>query len=99
MIRMRGRCCQIRPLAAKPPPIENLARYTALGHLDYIRLLTSRVDGVVAVCLVPLAIWVLLNGLDDLVIDFACACSWLAERFFKRTRFHRPLETDLDAIQ
>lgn len=96
---MRGRCCQIRPLAAKPPPIENLARYTALGHLDYIRLLTSRVDGVVAVCLVPLAIWVLLNGLDDLVIDFACACSWLAERFFERTRFKRPLEADLDAVQ
>ncbi|MCU1275974.1 MAG: bacteriophage receptor, outer membrane protein [Bryobacterales bacterium] len=51
-----------------------------------------------AVCLVPLAIWMLLNGLDDLVVDFVCACSWLAARLFKRVRFRRPLEPELDAV-
>jgi len=42
---------------------------------------------------------VLLNGLDDLVLDFRLRLLWLAARLFKRTQFRRPLEPELDAIQ
>jgi adsorption protein B len=42
--------------------------------------------------------WVLLNGLDDLVIDAACACSWLAARLSRRAQFCRPSEADLNAV-
>ena len=66
--------------------------------MEYLRLFTSRVDDIVAVCLVPLAIWVVLNGLDDLVLDFACACCWLGGRFFKRAQFRGPHDTELDAV-
>ncbi len=49
-------------------------------------------------CLVPLACWVLLNGLDDLVLDVACACSWLAARISRQAQFHRPSESELDSL-
>ncbi len=38
-------------------------------------------DNSVAACLVPLAVWVLLSGLDDLVLDLACVYRWLRGRF------------------
>jgi len=66
--------------------------------LQYLRLLISHTDRWVAVCLVPLACWVLFNGLDDLVLDIACAWSWAAGRFFKRAQFHQPTEAELDAV-
>lgn len=34
-------------------------------------------DHWVAALLIPLAFWVLLNGLDDLLVDFAAAAAWL----------------------
>jgi adsorption protein B len=52
----------------------------------------------VAAGLVPLALWVLLNGLDDLVLEIACACSWLAAWCSARAQFHRPSEAELDSI-
>ena len=70
----------------------------SLPLLQYCRLLISHADQWVSVCLVPLACRVLLNGLDDLVLDVACAWSWLAGRLFKRTQFRRPSETELDAV-
>jgi bacteriophage N4 adsorption protein B len=57
----------------------------------------SQTDVWVAECLVPLALWVLLNGLDDLVLDIACACSWLAAKFSRRAQFRRPSEVELDS--
>lgn len=47
-------------------------------------------DHIVAALLIPLAVWILLNGLDDLVIDIAAACS-----YWKLTL---PSEDDLDAV-
>ena len=58
----------------------------------------SQTDVWVAECLVPLALWVLLNGLDDLVLDIACACSWLAAKFSRRAQFRRPSEVELDSV-
>lgn len=46
-------------------------------------------DHWVAALLVPLAFWVLINGLDDLVIDFAAMVAYLLEP-------PAPTETDLD---
>ena len=69
-----------------------------LAHLYHLRSLISQADQWVAVCLVPLACWVLLNGLDDLVLDVACACSWLAARISKQAQFHRPTESELDSL-
>jgi bacteriophage N4 adsorption protein B len=58
----------------------------------------SQADQWVAVCLFPLACWVLFNGLDDLVLDLACAWSWLAARLSQRPRFRRPSEAELDSV-
>ena len=63
-----------------------------------LRLILPRVDGAVAVCLVALAVWVLVNGLDDLVLDIACACSWLAAKFSRRAAFRTPSEAELDSV-
>jgi len=57
----------------------------------------SHTDRWVAECLVPLALWVLFNGLDDLVLDITCACSWLAAKFSRRAQFRRPSEAELDS--
>ena len=40
----------------------------------------ARIDVVVASSLVPLALFIVLNGLDDLVIDFAITWAWLRRR-------------------
>ncbi len=54
--------------------------------------LVVRIDHWVAGLLIPLAIWVLINGVDDLIIDFAAAAAWLAGR-----RRPPPTEDQLDA--
>ena len=48
------------------------------------------IDYWVAALLFPLAVWVLINGLDDLVIDIAAACSYW--------NLQLPTEADLDAV-
>ncbi len=63
-----------------------------------LRWLTTHADHWVSLCLAPLALWVLLNGLDDLIIDLACACSWLAARLSRRAVFRRPSEAELDDV-
>ncbi|HKW97680.1 MAG TPA: glycosyl transferase family protein [Bryobacteraceae bacterium] len=77
-------------------PGEIFSIFPALALL-YIHFIASRADHWVAACLVPLAFWVFLNGLDDLVLDLACACSWLAVRLSRRAQFRRPSEAELDA--
>lgn len=47
-------------------------------------------DHWVAALLLPLAVWVLINGLDDLFIDIAAACSYWGMRL--------PSESDLDNV-
>src|SRR5579884_2437840 len=37
-------------------------------------------DACVAACLFPLALFILLNGLDDVVLDLALAWDWIARR-------------------
>ena len=77
---------------------EIFAFLSPLALLYYHRFVISQTDRWVAVCLVPLALWVLLNGLDDLVLDVACACSWLAAKFSRRAQFRRPTEIELDSL-
>ena len=48
------------------------------------------IDHWVAALLVPLAIWVLLNGLDDLFIDFAALFGYLRQRFSPARPGRRP---------
>ena len=50
-------------------------------------------DQWVAAILLPLAVWVLLNGLDDLVIDFACLHRWL-----HRKALRTPSDDELAAV-
>lgn len=51
-----------------------------------------------AVCLVPLAIWVLVSGLDDLVLDIAVFCRWVCCRVLKRVGIPSPSESELDSV-
>ncbi len=53
----------------------------------------GQLDHWVAILLIPLAIWVLINGVDDLIIDFAAVAAWLT------TRRKPPLtEEELDGV-
>ena len=56
-------------------------------------------DHWVAALLVPLALWVLLNGLDDLVIDVAAALAYLRQHFATHPNDRIPTEADLDTAQ
>jgi adsorption protein B len=56
------------------------------------------VDSFVAVCLVPLAILILLSGLDDLVLDLAMLCRWLERCFRKRRRDDLPAKSQLQSL-
>ncbi|MBM3748482.1 MAG: glycosyltransferase, partial [Acidobacteria bacterium] len=40
----------------------------------------SWLDSAVAACLVPLAIWIVVSGLDDLVLDVTCLWVWVRNR-------------------
>jgi adsorption protein B len=51
-------------------------------------------DQCVAVCLVPLAIWVLVSGLDDLVLVLACLLGRLPDR-----RLPYPSESELNGVR
>ncbi len=55
-------------------------------------------DHWVANVLAPLAFWVLLNGVDDLVVDFAALWSAVRRRFSADPREREPTEEDLDAV-
>lgn len=50
----------------------------------------------VAVLLAPLAIWILINGIDDLLVDFAAAAAWITS-FRAGSADRAPTEEELDA--
>lgn len=55
-------------------------------------------DHVVASVLAPLAIWVLLNGVDDCVLDAACAYQWLCARLSKDAEAAFPDASELAGV-
>lgn len=94
MIGTAGEGCQIAPEDGANEIFTFLA---PLALLSILRWVISQADVWVAQCLIPLALWVLFNGLDDLVLDITCACSWVAAKFSRRAQFRRPSEAELDA--
>src|SRR4051812_21744493 len=54
-------------------------------------------DHWVARLLAPLALWVFLNGIDDLLIDVAALCAWIRRKFSNDPRHRHPTEEELDA--
>jgi bacteriophage N4 adsorption protein B len=48
--------------------------------------------------LVPLAIWVVINALDDLVVDFAAIAAWIQQAFSSDPNIRIPTEEELDAV-
>ena len=56
------------------------------------------VDRWVALCLGPLAVWVLVSGLDDLAVALACLGRWLAGRLAHGITEQPPDDAALDAI-
>jgi adsorption protein B len=57
-----------------------------------------RLDHWVASLLVPLAAWVLINGVDDLFIDVAAVFGYLRERFSGNPNHAIPSDEQLDAV-
>ncbi len=55
-------------------------------------------DHWIAQLLAPLAFWVLLNGLDDLVIDIAALWSAVRRHFSRDPRERSPTAAELDAV-
>jgi adsorption protein B len=54
-------------------------------------------DHWVAGVLAPLAIWVLINGIDDVLIDIAGVISYILRKISKNPRHRSPTEEELDA--
>ncbi|MES1261469.1 MAG: glycosyl transferase family protein [Acidobacteriota bacterium] len=54
-------------------------------------------DHLIASLLVPLALWVLLNGADDLIIAFAAICGYIRQRVATDPNQIIPTEQQLDA--
>ena len=57
----------------------------------------NTLDRWIAACLVPLALFVLVSGLDDLVLAAAFVYRWLAFRVFGRSWFAWPTPAQVDA--
>ena len=56
-------------------------------------------DSWIALSLAPLAIWILVNGLDDLLLDLACFARWMRARFLRREAVPWPSEADLESVE
>src|SRR5947208_3378661 len=56
-----------------------------------------RIDHWVASLLAPLAIWVLINGVDDLFIDFAALYGYIRQYFSTDPNVTIPSEQQIDA--
>jgi bacteriophage N4 adsorption protein B len=54
-------------------------------------------DHWVASLLVPLALWVVLNGIDDLIVDFAAIAGYIRQIFSSDPNHRIPTEEQLDA--
>jgi len=55
-------------------------------------------DHWVANLLAPLAFWVLINGIDDVIIDIAGLVSWMRRRFSASPRHRLPTDEELAAV-
>ncbi len=55
-------------------------------------------DHWLAACLAPLAVWILVNGLDDLFLDLACFYRWVSTRLFHREGVRWPGEAELESV-
>ncbi|MDP9170996.1 MAG: glycosyltransferase, partial [Acidobacteriota bacterium] len=57
-----------------------------------------QIDHWVAGLLVPLAIWVVITALDDLIVDLAAMAAYLQQAFSSDPNVRVPSEEDLDAV-
>src|ERR1019366_3241045 len=55
-------------------------------------------DHWVAGFLAPLAFWILINGLDDLLIDIAGIFSYILRKTSSKPKYRSPTEAELDAV-
>jgi bacteriophage N4 adsorption protein B len=60
--------------------------------------LEQTLDHWIAVLLAPLAVWVFLNGIDDLFMAIAGLCSRLQERFSAHPGHRIPTDAEIDAV-
>jgi adsorption protein B len=56
------------------------------------------IDRFIAALLTPLAVWVIVNGFDDLFIAGAAAYAWLRFRFTASQRLRPPTEAQLSSV-
>jgi adsorption protein B len=57
-----------------------------------------RMDHWVANLLFPLAVWVLFNGIDDLIVDFAAIAGYIRQTFSSNPDRRIPSEAQLDTV-
>jgi len=56
------------------------------------------IDAFVAACLAPLAVYILISGLDDLFVALACAFGWMRQRLWGRGGVRRPDARELQTL-
>ncbi len=82
---------QIGERAIDTGELRELSPGKALTHHEMI------LDHWVASLLAPLAFWVLINGVDDLVVDIAGVVSYIQRKFSADPAHRDPTEEELDA--
>ena len=58
--------------------------------ISYLPAWLETIDRAVLSCLAPLAVAMLLSGLDDLIVDLVWASGWIRDRLFPRARVFPP---------
>lgn len=76
----------------RPHKSKSFLACVPLLHLEYLSL-----DRHVADWLAVLAAWILISGLDDLVLEAVCLVHWLEVVLFRRPP-HWPSEPELDSV-
>ncbi|HWE50724.1 MAG TPA: glycosyl transferase family protein [Bryobacteraceae bacterium] len=84
--------CRIGERAALTGELREVSGFSPLTIYAMI------LDHWVASLLAPLAIWVLINGLDDLIVDFASLASYIQRKFSTGSALRAPTEEELDNV-
>jgi len=56
------------------------------------------IDGLLAACLVPVAVWIFASGIDDLFLDFVWLWGWVRRRVTRGRAIAPPPEAALDSL-
>jgi bacteriophage N4 adsorption protein B len=58
----------------------------------------TAIDSWILASLIPLGLWIIVSGIDDLFLDFVCLLEWTGQRLGKRKAIPSPGEQELEQL-